>query len=78
MKYCIWLYCKYLVFLGQRFSQPKSKRGAIIIEYVLLLVTCVSLAMVLKQVIQLGSDEDGSGWLINMWMALLSEIAEDM
>ena len=47
-------------------------------EYVLLLVTCVSLAMILKEVIQLGSDEDSSGWLINTWMALLNEIAEDM
>lgn len=78
MNYCIWLYCKCFSFLRQRTSWPRGKKGAVIVEYVLLLVTCVGLAMVLKEVIQLGSDEDSSGWLINMWLALLNEIAEDM
>lgn len=78
MKYCIWFYCKFFSFLRQRVFQPRGKKGAVIVEYVLLLVTCVGLAMILQEVIQLGSDEDSSGWLINMWLALLNEIAEDM
>ena len=78
IKYCIWLYCKCFSFLQQGTSWPRDKKGAVIVEYVLLLVACVGLAMLVNETIQLGTDEDSSGWLINTWMAVLHEIAEDM
>ena len=73
-----WIYVKYLVFVFRRVPLLKGKKGAVIVEYGLLLVACVGVALLIQKAVQPGDDKDSSGWMINMWMGILNDIAEDM
>ena len=53
-------------------------KGAVIVEYVLLLVACVAMATVIAEFVEFGSNPDESGALIKVWMGVLKTIAEDM
>ncbi|MDE0120005.1 MAG: hypothetical protein OXM55_08380 [Bdellovibrionales bacterium] len=75
---CLFLFYKGL-FLFRRFSQGiRGNKGAIILEYVLLLVACLGFAILIKEVVEIGSNVDESGWVIKTWMAVIKVIAEDM
>ena len=50
----------------------KKKRGQVVVEYVLLLVIAVSMAMALMEIVSM---EDGK--LIEVWRGLTTKIIED-
>ena len=57
---------------GLKFFQ--KKRGALILEYVLLLVTCVALALVVRSFFSFGEEP---GPFIGKWIEVLKLIGED-
>ena len=59
-------------------SQHLTQSGVVIVEYVLLLVACLAIAILIAEVVEFGDDSQQSGWLIQAWMKVLETIAEDM
>ena len=59
-------------------SPHLKKKGVVIVEYVLLLVACVAIAIAISKAVQIGSNTNESGWFIKAWMNVLNAIAEDM
>ena len=67
------------LFLSRRpFIGMRGNKGAIILEYVLLLLACLGFAMLIKAVVEIGSNPDESGWVIRTWMAVIEVIANDI
>ena len=56
----------------------KKKKGVVIVEYVLLLVACVAIAVLISKAVEMDNNPNSSGWLIKAWMGVLKTIAEDM
>ena len=56
----------------------KGSRGAIILEYVLLLVACLGCALIIKEAVEISDNKDDLGWVIKTWMAVITTIAEDI
>ena len=56
----------------------KQNKGAIILEYVLLLVACLGFAMIIKETVELQGNVGDSGWIIQTWMDIIKIIAEDV
>jgi len=54
-----------------------NKRGVIILEYTLLLVTCVTMALILTEVAVLSNDPNAQGWVIKRWWQIMEVIAND-
>lgn len=63
---------------GIIFCNSKNNRGAIVVEYVLLLVGCVAIALIVNKFIEIDNIFDNSGWLIKVWWKAIEVIAEDM
>ena len=65
----------------QRFFSvcKKHRRGAIMVEYALLIVVCVGLASLLLAIVQIDVDNGPgqSGFIIQKWWGALKAIAED-
>ena len=57
----------------------KNKRGAIMVEYALLIVVCVGLAVLLLDSVDIDADNapDKSGFIIKKWWGALKAVAED-
>ena len=56
----------------------KNKRGAIVLEYVLLLVACVAVAELIRTtIVDMNPDPASRGFMINAWENILQVIAED-
>ena len=55
----------------------KNQRGAIILEYVLLLVACVAFAQILIGIVDRDNDPQNSGAVFKMWHGVLHTIGED-
>ena len=53
------------------------KKGALILEYCLLLMACVGIALLIQQTVSLDSNVDDSGWVITTWMGIIETIAND-
>ena len=53
-----------------------SQKGVVVVEYVLLLVVCVSMALVVYKTIDMSPENPG--WVISVWKKVLVEIAEDI
>ncbi len=63
----------------QKNLKPPTKiKGAIIVEYMLLLVVCVALALILADLVKIGSSDDQHGWIIGKWLNVIKVIAEDL
>ena len=58
----------------------RTKKGVVIVEYVLLLVACLAVAIIIAQAVEIGekSNYSDSGSIIRAWMKVLETIAEDM
>ena len=54
----------------------QSKKGQIVVEYVLLLVVSVSIALLITQTM-VSRDADSPGFLIQKWSELINFIAAD-
>lgn len=54
---------------------PHQQKGVVVVEYVLLLVVCVTMALVVYKIIDM--DPENPGWVISVWKKVLVEIAED-
>ncbi len=71
-----------LLFFIQKLVPKKSvfktQKGVVILEYALLLVACVALAFLIKEIVQIGSSPEESGWLVRKWMDILKVIGEDI
>lgn len=52
--------------------------GVIILEYALLLISCILLALLIAEVVTIGSSPDEHGWIVTKWMKVIKVIAEDM
>ncbi len=67
-------------FYAQLFKAPRFRenRGAIMLEYVLLLVACLGFAALIKSAVEISSSSEESGWVIQTWMSVINRIAEDM
>ena len=60
------------------FSYCISKRGAVVLEYVLLLVACVVIAGIIRdRMIDMDPDPASRGFVISAWETILRVIAED-
>ena len=71
MIFCRWEKCFFSVC-------KKRKRGALMVEYALLIVVCVGLASLLLASIQIDADNPGdSGFIIQRWWGALKAVAED-
>ena len=57
----------------------KRKRGALMVEYALLIVVCVGMATVLLATIKIDAENGPgqSGWIIQKWWGALEAVAED-
>ncbi len=56
-----------------------KKKGVVIVEYVLLIVACLGVAMAIATVVNIEKGEPAdSGWVITAWYRVLNTIAEDM
>ena len=55
-----------------------KKKGAVVVEYVLLIVACLGVAILIAKTVDIGADESESGVVIKAWMAVLKTIAEDI
>ena len=58
----------------------KQKKGQVVLEYVLLLVIVVSVAVVMVTLVKVGdpSDPDSSGSLIRYWIGIIRAIGADV
>ena len=63
----------------QAISLLKQKKGALMVEYALLIVACVVMAMVLLDAVKVGSGpgDDSTGFIIKKWWSALQVVAED-
>ena len=52
--------------------------GVIILEYALLLVVCISLALLIAEAVTIGNSPDEHGDIVTKWMEVIKVIAEDM
>ena len=59
-------------------SRLRNNKGVLIVEYVLLLLCCVTIAALVQHAFELGADENSSGWIINQWIKMLHVIAKDV
>lgn len=71
---CFVWFCRF----NKDFSRLKGRKGAIILEYVLLLVACLGFAVIIKEAVEIGGNPGDSGWFIKTWMAVITTIAEDI
>ena len=57
----------------------KRNRGALMVEYALLIVVCVGMATVLLKTIEIDAENGPgqSGWIIQKWWSALKVVAED-
>ncbi len=53
-----------------------ARKGAVVVEYVLLLVACVGFAYTIYSLVDM--DAQNPGWVINLWKKILIPIAEDI
>jgi uncharacterized protein (UPF0333 family) len=54
----------------------KSQRGQVVVEYVLLLVASVTLALAITK-LMVGRDPGNPGFVISAWNAIVEEIGAD-
>ena len=54
-----------------------NPRGAVILEYALLLLACVAMALMISELVSVGSASDSQGVLIKFWINILNIIAQD-
>ncbi len=64
-------------------QQKKAKTshhisGVIILEYALLLISCVLLALIIAKVVTIGNTPDEHGWIVQKWVSVIQVIAEDI
>ncbi len=57
-------------------SLHKNQEGQIVVEYVLLLVMAVTMALIISTTM-VGRNEDEPGFLISKWNALIRVVAQD-
>ena len=55
-----------------------SKKGVIILEYMLLLIVCVGCAFMIMELVEIAETKEDSGSVIKAWMKAVEVIAEDM
>ena len=55
----------------------RNKTGVLIVEYALLLVICVTMAGIIKEIIEINKDPQRSGSVIKIWYNIIEIIAED-
>ena len=55
-----------------------SIKGVVIVEYALLLVTCVALALLFANMVVLGGSPDEHGFIVKKWFSVIKIIAEDI
>ncbi len=67
--------CGGLRFIDHRKCQQK---GGIMVEYALLLIVCVGMALALGGFIKFGGDESSRSTLINKWIKILEIIAQEV
>ncbi len=65
-------------YFNKTVNRIRGSKGAVILEYVLLLVACLGCAMIIKEAVEISSNRDDSGWFIKTWMAVITTIAEDI
>ncbi len=63
---------------GGIFCNFKNNKGAIVVEYVLLLLSCVAIASAVNKVFEIDNNVDDSGWVIKTWWNAVKIIAEHM
>ena len=51
----------------------KTNKGALIVEYTLLLVSCIAMAMLFNKIVDMDS-----GWVIRKWLEIIEVIANDI
>ena len=57
----------------------KQKKGQVVLEYVLLLVIVVAVALVMLNLVEVdSSDPAGGGSLIRYWIGIIKAIGEDV
>jgi hypothetical protein len=76
VKSLFWFYRFF--YFNKTINRIKGSKGAVILEYVLLLLACLGCAMVIKEAVEISGNKDESGWFIRTWMAVITTIAEDM
>ena len=65
-------------YFNKTINRIKGSKGAVILEYVLLLLACLGCAIIIKEAVEISSNKDDSGWFIRTWMAVITTIAEDI
>ena len=76
IKCLVWSY-RFFCF-NKVVGRIRGSRGAIILEYVLLLTACLGCALIIKEAVEISGNKDDSGWFIRTWMAVITTIAEDI
>ena len=76
IKCLAWFY--HCCLFNKAFGRLKERKGAIILEYVLLLVACVGCALIIKAAVEISGNVEDSGWIIKAWMSVITKIAEDI
>ena len=62
--------------MKSKISQIHNQSGQIVVEYILLLVVAVTLALIISTTM-VGRNEDSPGFLISKWDALIKVVAQD-
>ena len=55
----------------------RNRKGVLIVEYALLLVICVAMAIAMKEIIDINEDPNQSGGIIKGWYNIIKIIAKD-
>ncbi len=62
--------------LSWKYASRLDERGQVVVEYILLLVISVTLALLITRVM-VGRDPGNPGFVISAWNAMVQEIGDD-